>query len=57
MARKSSWNFRAKVWLEFCRIAFFTYCWVIVDPPWVEPPVRLLYVARTMPVKEIPGSV
>ena len=38
-------------------MAFFTYCWVIVEPPCVEPPVTLLHAARTMPVKEMPGSV
>ena len=37
--------------------AFFTYCWVIVDPPWVAPPRRLLTAARSTPVTEIPPLV
>jgi hypothetical protein len=56
MERKSSLNLRLNVWSEL-RNAFFTYCWVIVEPPWVEPPVRLFHAARTMPVKEMPGSL
>ena len=56
IARKSSWNLRLNVW-SAVRKAFFTYCWVIVEPPWVEPPVTLFQAARMMPVKLMPGSV
>jgi hypothetical protein len=55
MARNSSWNLRLNVWSDV-RKAFLTYCWVIVEPPWVEPPVTLFQAARRIPVKEIPGS-
>ena len=44
------------VWLEF-RKAFFTYCWVMVDPPCVLLPVTSFQAARTMPVKDTPGSL
>ena len=35
--------------------AFFTYCWVIVDPPCRSPPNRLFFMARMKPVNENPG--
>ena len=35
--------------------AFLTYCWVIVDPPWVSPPKMLFLAARAKPVNENPG--
>lgn len=36
---------------------FFTYCWVMVEPPWVEPPVAMLYTARPTPIGSTPLSV
>ena len=44
---------RVYVWSEV-RKAFFTYCWVIVDPPCVAPPVRFDQKARRIPVGETP---
>ena len=35
--------------------AFLTYCWVIVEPPWVSPPKMLFLAARAKPVNEKPG--
>ena len=34
-----------------------TYCWVIVDAPWVELPEALLNAARRMPLGSMPLSV
>ena len=31
-----------------------TYCWVIVDPPWVGPPVSATPTARAIPEGETP---
>jgi len=40
------------------RYRILTYCWVIVDAPWVAPfDVRLLQAARKMPLGSRPGSV
>ena len=36
------------------RKAFFAYCWVMVEPPWVDSPVTLFHTARPMPTGEIP---
>ena len=33
---------------------FFTYCWVIVDPPWVSPPLMFFHTARARPMTETP---
>jgi hypothetical protein len=53
---KSSVTLRFKVCSE-SRYVFFTYCWVIVEPPWVEPPVAMLTTARAMPIGSTPLSV
>jgi hypothetical protein len=35
---------------------FFTYCWVIVDPPWlIEPLVTFIHVARATAVMSRPS--
>jgi len=34
-----------------------TYCWVIVDAPWVELPEALLKSARTIPLGSMPRSL
>ena len=34
-----------------------TYCWVIVEAPWVELPRALLNAARMMPLGSMPLSV
>ena len=48
---------RLSVW-SCDRYAFFTYCWVIVEPPWVPPlPNRSFSAERATPVKDTPGSV
>ncbi len=48
---------RANDW-SWDRNAFFTYCWVIVEPPCFPPlPNRSLSAARATPVNETPGSV
>jgi hypothetical protein len=52
----SSLNFRENVRSPLVNW-FFTYCWVIVEPPCRSPPLTLLSAARAMPVGEMPGSV
>ncbi len=37
-------------------IAFFTYCWVMVEPPCVSPPLAMLNTARAMPLGSMPLS-
>ena len=54
-AMKISLNLRVKV-RSCVKYAFFTYCWVIVDPPCTSPPARSTHIARRMPVGEMPGS-
>ena len=56
IAMNSSLNLRSRVccWLS---MAFFTYCWVMVEPPWVEPPFAMLNTARAMPIGSTPESV
>ena len=36
--------------------AFFTYCWVMVEPPWdTEPPLTFWKKARAMPMGLMPS--
>ncbi len=34
-----------------------TYCWVMVEAPWVWPPFAMLTTARSMPLGSMPLSV
>jgi hypothetical protein len=52
----SSRNFRLNVRSPPVK-TFFTYCWVIVEPPCRSPPRTLFQAARVMPFGEMPGSV
>ena len=52
----SSLNLREIVCDWSSSIAFFTYCWVIVEPPWVWPPFAMLTKARAMPIGSTPLS-
>ncbi|CAM5349595.1 hypothetical protein SHIRM173S_10188 [Streptomyces hirsutus] len=51
-----SLNLRESVCDWSCSMAFLTYCWVIVDPPCVSPPVAMLSMARAMPLGSMPLS-
>lgn len=37
-------------------MAFLTYCWVMVEPPCVSPPLAMLNTARPMPIGSMPES-
>lgn len=52
---KSSVTLRLSVWSE-SRYVFFTYCWVIVEPPWVDPPLAMFHTARAIPIGSTPLS-
>ena len=41
-------------WTASMSRAFFTYCWVSVEPPWVAPPLALEAKARIMPLASTP---
>ena len=51
--RMSSFSFRLIDW-SWVRNAFLTYCWVMVEPPCVEPPCTLFSRALVMPTGENP---
>ena len=53
----SSLNLRLNVCDWSPSRAFFTYCWVIVEPPWVCPPLAMLTRARPIPIGSTPESV
>ncbi len=55
-ARNSSRNLRVTVCSEF-RYMILMYCWVIVEPPWISPPRKIVHAARNMPRREMPRSV
>lgn len=57
MEMKISLNLRVTVWDWSSRRAFLTYCWVMVEPPWVLPPLAMLNTARAMPLGSMPLSV
>jgi hypothetical protein len=57
MEMKISLNFRVTVCDWSSSRAFFTYCWVMVEPPCVSPPVAMLSTARAMPLGSMPLSV
>lgn len=56
MDTKISLNFREIVCDWSFSMAFLTYCWVIVDPPCVWPPLAMLNTARAMPLGSMPLS-
>jgi hypothetical protein len=57
METSSSLNFRDIVCDWSFSIAFFTYCWVMVEPPCVSPPLAMLKSARPIPTGSMPLSV
>ena len=55
-AYQISSSFREAVFSVFSMIANLTYCWVIVEPPWLMPPAsRLVRAARTMAFRSTPS--
>ncbi|CAM5337750.1 hypothetical protein STANM309S_03711 [Streptomyces tanashiensis] len=56
MEMKSSFTFRVMVCDWSSRRLFFTYCWVMVEPPWVSPPLAMFHTARAIPIGSIPES-
>jgi hypothetical protein len=54
---KSSLNLRVTVCDWSSRRAFLTYCWVMVEPPCVSPPLAMLNSARAIPMGSMPESV
>ncbi len=57
MEMNSSLNLRLSVCDWSPSRAFFTYCWVMVEPPWVWPPFAMFTRARPMPMGSMPESV
>ncbi len=51
----SSVNLRLSV-CSWLRYVFLTYCWVMVEPLWVLPPIAMLNAARAMPIGSTPLS-
>ena len=56
MEMKSSLNLRVRVCC-WSRRVFFTYCWVMVEPPCVSPPLAMFTKARAIPIGSTPLSV
>ena len=56
VAYQSSSSFRLAVCSTFSMMASFTYCWVMVDPPWLIPPAsRLERAARMIAFRSKPS--
>jgi hypothetical protein len=49
----ASRSFREKV-TPLRSAAMRAYCWVIVEAPWVWPPLTLFHAARSTPAKSMP---
>ena len=55
-AMKNSSTFRVKVVSERSRNTLPTYCWVMVEPPWLIPPAAtLLRAARRIALRSAPS--
>ncbi len=55
-AYQTSSSFREAVFSVFSMIANLTYCWVIVEPPWLMPPAsRFVRAARMIALRSTPS--
>ena len=56
VAYQTSSSFRLAVCSVLRMMASFTYCWVMVEPPWLIPPAsKLVRAARMMALRSKPS--